>query len=253
MAKIDIVPKYLYKYKTFDENNYWQDILLNNRLYMSPPSQFNDPFEGKLFPFDSGTCGNSINLAAGQMNKDIGQYLDYYRVVCLSGNIRNKAMWAYYASNYSGFAIQFKTFSLQENYMVNNVFSRTQRIIYKSNSEEIPCKQIMNRSEADQALRKCLLYKSEDWKQEEEFRIIERVTKAKEKYLKFDSNDIESVILGICISDGNRKLITKICKEKNIRIRNMWLATIDSRIEFYTGERPRCDGRSYKIFIDKDI
>lgn len=253
MAKIDIVPKYLYKYKTFDENNYWQDILLNNRLYMPPPSQFNDPFEGKLFPFDSGTCGNTINLATGQMNKDVGQYLDNYRVVCLSGNIRNKAMWAYYACDYRGFAIQFKTYSLKENYMVDNAFSKAQRVIYKSNSEEIPCKQIMNPSEADKALRKCLLYKSEDWAQEEEFRIIERVNKAKKKYLKFAPNDIESVILGIRMSEDNRKKITKICKEKNLRIRNMWLATIDSKIEFYTGEGPRRDGSSYKDFIDKDI
>lgn len=217
---------------------------------MSAPSGFNDPFEGKLFPFNSGTCGNTIDLAAGQMNKDVGRDLDNYRVVCLSGNIRNKAMWAYYASNYEGFAIQFKTCSSTEQGIINNNFSKAERVIYKSNNEEILCKDIMNPREAKVALRKCLLYKSEDWKQEEEVRIIGRANKLKKKYLKFNPNDIESVSLGIRISEENRKIITKLCKERGIRIRNMWLATIESRIEFYEGEPPRLDRRSYKDDID---
>jgi hypothetical protein len=76
---------------------------------MSDPSSFNDPFEGKLFPFGTGTCGNTIRLNAGQANTDITQFLPDYKVVCLSANIRNKAMWAYYGDNYQGFAIQFRT------------------------------------------------------------------------------------------------------------------------------------------------
>ena len=44
----------------------------------------------------------------------------------------------------------------------------------------------------------------------------------------------------------NEKLISK-------KIRNMWLATIASRIEFYSKGAPRFDGRSYKQFIDNDI
>ncbi len=110
---MEIIPGCLYKYKSFDANNYWKDILLKKRLYMARPSEFNDPFEGQLFPFETGSCGNTINLNAGRANKDVKQFLNDYRVVCLSSNIRNKAMWAYYADNYQGFAIRFRTFRIE--------------------------------------------------------------------------------------------------------------------------------------------
>lgn len=167
-----IIPGYLYKYKSFDPNNYWKDILLKKRLYMARPSEFNDPFEGQLFPFGTATCGNSINLQAGQPNKDVKQFLDDYRVVCLSSNIRNKAMWAYYADNYQGFAIRFRTFKIGSYDNEKNSFSSAQRVIYKTDNEIIPCQRINGYRAAKAAQRKSLLYKSSDWKQEEEFRII---------------------------------------------------------------------------------
>lgn len=80
-SKMEIIPEYLYKYKSFDEHYYWRDILLNKRLYMATPSEFNDPFEGRLFPFSTGSCGYTINLNAGKANKDIVQFLnslEYY-------------------------------------------------------------------------------------------------------------------------------------------------------------------------------
>lgn len=161
---MEIIPGYLYKYKSFDANNYWKDILLKKRLYMARPSEFNDPFEGQLFPFETGSCGNTINLNAGRANKDVKQFLNDYRVVCLSSNIRNKAMWAYYADNYQGFAIRFRTFKIESCEDEKNRFSSAKRVIYKSDNEVIPCQRIKGRYEARIAQRKSLLYKSTDWK-----------------------------------------------------------------------------------------
>ena len=73
---MEIIPRYLYLYKSFDNNGYWKDILVKKRLYMARPEQFNDPFEGQLFPFSTALCGQSINLAAGKGNKDILQFLN---------------------------------------------------------------------------------------------------------------------------------------------------------------------------------
>lgn len=248
-----IIPGYLYKYKSFDSNNYWKDILLKKRLYMARPSEFNDPFEGQLFPFGTATCGNSINLQAGQPNKDVKQFLDDYRVVCLSSNIRNKAMWAYYADNYQGFAIRFRTFKIGLYDNEKNSFSSVQRVIYKTDNEIIPCQRINGYRAAKAAQRKSLLYKSSDWKQEEEFRIIRYNKSGKNRYFHFDYSDIESVILGDRINIKNKQEITNICKRFDIRVRHMWLAKIDSRIEFYTDESPRFDGSDYRKYIDHDI
>lgn len=250
---MEIIPGYLYKYKSFDANNYWKDILLKKRLYMARPSEFNDPFEGQLFPFETGSCGNTINLNAGRANKDVKQFLNDYRVVCLSSNIRNKAMWAYYADNYQGFAIRFRTFKIESFEDEKNRFSSAKRVIYKSDNEVIPCQRIKGRYEARIAQRKSLLYKSTDWKQEEEFRIIRYSKSSKNKYLYFDYPNIECVILGARIDEQNEHAIATICQAHDIKIRHMWLATIDSRIEFYTDKPPRFDGSSYRKYIDPDI
>jgi|GEM_PF-2287877 hypothetical protein len=250
---MEIIPRYLYVYKSFDDTGYWKDILINKRLYMARPEQFNDPFEGQLFPFSTSSCGQSINLAAGKGNKDVTQFLNDYRVVCLSSNIRNKAMWAYYADDYKGFAIRFKTTKDKGCFMQGNVFAAAERVIYKKESEEIPCREVCGYREAKKIQRQCLLYKSDDWRQEEEFRVIKYSRSKNKKFLHFGYDDIESVILGARISEANRETITGICEANHIKIRNMWLATIESRIEFYSKEPPRFDGSSYKRFIDDDI
>lgn len=250
---MEIIPEYLYKYKSFDNNGYWYDIFEHKRLYMANPAKFNDPFEGRLFPFETGSCGNTIHINAGKANKDVAQFLHSYRVLCLSGNIRNKAMWAYYADNYQGFAIQFRTEKGADWPAKKNHFSKAKRVIYKSDNESIPCRHVRGYEKAKELQRLCLLYKSADWKQEEEFRIIRYDRTHKSKFFHFEYSDIESVILGAKINDKNRKLITELCKNNQIKVRNMWLATIDSRIEFFSGKSPRFDGSDYKDFIDRDI
>ncbi|WP_301894225.1 hypothetical protein, partial [Mitsuokella multacida] len=68
-----------------------------------------------------------------------------------------------------------------------------------------------------------------------------------------DYPDIECVILGARIDEQNEHAIATICQAHDIKIRHMWLATIDSRIEFYTDKPPRFDGSSYRKYIDPDI
>lgn len=258
------IPEYLYKYRSFDKNEYWKDIFENNRLYMASPLGFNDPFEGQLFPFTSGSAGNTINLHVGGFNRDVGQFLNEYKVLSLTGNIRNKAMWAYYADNYNGFAIQFKT---------NGGFSSAQRVIYRSDNEKIPCQDVHGRLEAKDVVQKCLLYKSDDWRGENEFRIIQEGEREEKIFFNFNPDDIVSVIIGGTqnkfawkydsfsnidedeverIQEAKGELID-ICKDKGILIRYMWLVPIYSRIEFYSRKEPRWDGSSYRDFIDTDI
>lgn len=41
-------PHYLYKYYSFDENKYYEDMLFRDTLYFSSPRNFNDPFDKGL-------------------------------------------------------------------------------------------------------------------------------------------------------------------------------------------------------------
>lgn len=234
-----LLPKYLYKFRTF--NQYTSDILEDLRLYMALPKEFNDPFEGQLVTINSGTAGNGINLAAGKFNRDARNYLNTYRVLSLGSNIRSKSMWAYYAGDYSGFAIQFNT---------KHNFSKAQRIIYRSNNEDSYTIPINGPKEVKKVIRHSLLYKSDDWVREEEFRIINTASR---KYFHFTMQDIESIILGCNVDIENEHHIATFCKEHNVRLRHMWLVPRKSTIEFYTDTMPRFDGTPYRNYIDHDL
>lgn len=41
-------PKSLFIYRAFDDNGYWKDLALNNKLHISTPYSFNDPFDCEL-------------------------------------------------------------------------------------------------------------------------------------------------------------------------------------------------------------
>lgn len=57
-------------------------------------------------------------------------------------------MWAYYADDYKGFAIRFKTTRDREYFTHGNVFAAAERVIYKRDSEEIPCREVRSSNEA---------------------------------------------------------------------------------------------------------
>ncbi len=238
------IPTYVYKFKSFDAH--WRDIFENLRLYMATPKEENDPFEGQLIPIVVSTAGGSISTAAGKLNGAIEGNFNQYRILSLSANIRNKAMWAHYSSNYSGFAIQFKT---------ANTFSKVERVIYKPDSEKVAFKNIDLISERDDIYKQALLYKSEDWIKEHEFRIIEKSQSVDEKrFFRFNIEDVESIVLGVYIEKENKKEILNFAKSLKIKVRYMWTVPIKARIEFYSdGNEPKFDGSSYQQYIDKDI
>lgn len=237
------VPTYVYKFKSFDAH--WRDIFENLRLYMATPKEENDPFEGQLIPLVASTAGTSISIAAGKLNGTIENNFNQYRILSLSANIRNKAMWAHYSSSYSGFAIQFKT---------SDTFSRVERVIYKPDIEEVASQNIENISRINDVYKEALLYKSLDWINEQEFRVIEKSLDTEKRFFDFKTEDIKSIILGIYIKENDKKEILQLAKDLKIKVRYIWTVPIKARIEFYSdGNKPKFDGSSYQQYIDKDI
>ncbi|MDY3917263.1 MAG: DUF2971 domain-containing protein [Selenomonadaceae bacterium] len=260
------IPRFLYKYCRF--NAYWKDIFEDQRLYMPSPDELNDPFEGKLLPIESGTAGNIISLKAGQYNREAKQYLSNYRILSLSANIRNKAMWAYYAENYCGFAIQFNTSS--EN------FSSARRVLYRPNYEINHLHHLGKVSREDKLthmLEESLFYKSKDWENEEEFRIIKKSENRSGKaFQSFVPEDVSGIILGAGLNLDYHEYSPNVSDEKmqeyrqnvddlkgyaqkwEVPIYCSWPVPLYSTIEFYEQNvHPRLDGSSYRTWCQDDF
>lgn len=79
----------LYKYTT---TNRLDDILTNNRIYLSNGSNFNDPFEMKVFDRTTSTYRIINNL----------------HILCLTNSYQNKLMWAHYADSSRGVCLTIK-------------------------------------------------------------------------------------------------------------------------------------------------
>lgn len=235
------LPVYVYKFRCFNE--YWEDIFKNNQLYMPLASELNDPFEGKLIPMNTGDAGNTIRLMEGGCNKNAENVLSKYRILSLAKNIRSKSMWAYYAYNYSGFALEFNT---------KYTFSSLKQVVYKSGKFNTELRNTLN--EIRIGIENALLYKSKDWSHEEEYRLINN--RIDIKYKKFGRDDINSIILGYSISLDNEKKLIEFAKKLGTNIKRMYLAPYDDTIEFYY-DKDKCpargDGSSYRKYIIKDM
>ena len=127
----DIMPHYLYKYRTGDKNHL--NALENQRLYLSKPSDFNDPTESMAFIDTDLLVKLALNLPSDTENLDFSDedLLDDYitkrtelmntglsyiqanrkrvKICCLSETIDSPLMWSHYADKHKGFAIRYKT------------------------------------------------------------------------------------------------------------------------------------------------
>ena len=127
------LPKYLYKYRSFDDKTY--DNLCNDRVYLNMPENYNDPTDSiafidangvieyisSLFIQESnGTQKNSVidhfgseeNLAMVlRMNNNaidtIFSIRKRIKVACFSEIISSSLMWSHYADNHRGFALRY--------------------------------------------------------------------------------------------------------------------------------------------------
>ena len=87
----------LYKYRSLANWQFFEDIVINRRLYAAPYRTLNDPMEGLLYLFDkkvSTTYRDSVRSASGRLN-----------VCSLCESRSNTLLWSYYADGHKGVAI----------------------------------------------------------------------------------------------------------------------------------------------------
>jgi hypothetical protein len=90
-------PTVLYKYRSLENWQFFEDILQNRRLYAASFRTLNDPMEGLLYLFDkniSTRYRESIRQASNRLN-----------ICSLSESRDNTLLWSYYAAGHTGVAI----------------------------------------------------------------------------------------------------------------------------------------------------
>ncbi|MGK4568192.1 DUF2971 domain-containing protein [Flavobacterium sp. 3HN19-14] len=246
----DTIPKIIYKYRNWDDENH-QKVLKENSLFCASANLFNDPFDCKIyknhFLLDSNEklnqyvedsisehkdwlIENNRNFDVEKANlkrklQNISQYQlehekiedsytnDFLGVVSFSGRWDSILMWSHYANYHQGFCIGFNEFTLRN----SRLFGKGGNVIY---TKDFPVFDPLN-NDLNAALFKPF-YKSLEWKYEEEYRMMniyfDMFPKKPNRIVTFQDEHIEEIILGLNISTKTKNEIIEIAKDRNFPV-----------------------------------
>ena len=232
-------PDILYKYSSFDGA---EAILKSGKIKITPPHEFNDPFECLPAGFDNisqnkleeiegrrknelieSCLGKGLNReAAEKFYKDdfIPQFVEKcrcdwgylkdafckeYEILCLSEVFDDILMWSHYTDRHQGIVIGFNPQQLSPPfYHVDYSNDRVKELFYNDEVNQ-------------ENVRKLILVKYEHWKYEKEWRAmyeLKSLEKEGERYLlKFPVGAVKEVIIGAEASPKMRKKIARLVKD----------------------------------------
>lgn len=191
----------LYKYKdvTGDGITHVEDMLSNNQIWFSSPTDFNDPFEcGCKYDINNSReevilrksmflvkKGASISDAIAQAEEDIPQQSNNVKewqrqqiethtlraantaMLCLTPICDNQVMWSHYAKKHEGICIQFRPLEDKLDSHLD-FLAKAQQVDY---SIRCPTVNFMS-DHREELFRKLLLTKSMPYHYEKEWRLV---------------------------------------------------------------------------------
>ena len=217
----------IYKYMAFEPANPLgmkkaRDLIVDSRLYLSAPSDFNDPYDfraritvsndraglrahfeksarrhldevGDPIPEVRGRNRKIETLVARAMSKltsnpnAVAEAFERARdnngVACFSGDPRGLLMWAHYAAGHTGICLQFDVTRDPGVLMISH------RVTYRDN---LPTIEYPN---FDDLVDKVIVNKGRAWEAEEEVRYVSMTTVRNS--LPFDGRALVAIILGL--------------------------------------------------------
>lgn len=240
--------KSLYKFKSFDTDGYYKEIL-NNILYFPSPNQLNDPFDCKIPTRYDLLSKNeyfkkAVNLEISlnpqlkrreirknafeiakkfrrenkkypeQVIRRLANYVDNtLGIFSLSEKKDNILLWSHYADCHKGFCVEFDFFMLKNLFDIEYInlhkLCLLENIVYKT---ELPIIHPVKNTE-EERLRMAFLTKAKDWEYEAEWRII--YEKGSRKKEVISPNIIKNIYFGILSSEENIKESVEILKISN--------------------------------------
>ncbi|MBW8326669.1 MAG: DUF2971 domain-containing protein [Prolixibacteraceae bacterium] len=230
----DILPVFLYKYRSW-EDNYHRRIITHQEIYFAQPSSFNDPFDGNIpIRWDLLTYEDCFqkNLELVQMlqkdeplhrqklvakritdskqlwhpdtikkesPQDIEKWDRIIGLLSLSEKRDDILMWSHYSNFHKGFVVGFHTNSLLNHYD----FDFIGKVKYQ---EDYPL--ISGYNDTDERFKKKFFTKSNAWSYENEWRLSKNhITN---RIIKLKKESFAEIVIG-CQMGQNEK--TKIIKE----------------------------------------
>lgn len=243
--------KKLYKFKSFDTDGYYKD-LLNNMLWLSSRTKLNDPLDCRVklnyklcsdeeiknimrshlawIPFDS-VRNLIVEAQFNHRKNNIEDYLNSFEraidksigVFSLTQEI-NESMWDNYSDKQTGFCVEFNAPKLFSE--LNQKFEQTGnrififRVRYEDVLPEInPCKASLDEK------AQMFLIKTKAWGYEKEWRIVWfdglKRDDRKEKDIRREPitpECISNIYFGLAASEENIKISKEILKKSNPNI-----------------------------------
>ncbi len=200
-------PRIVYKYKsvsTQTDFNRVLDTIKNNHIYLPKPSMLNDPMEANAVEIRLTYAGASYTFNCGKILSPVEDEQNKYQVLSLSAIPNSPIMWAHYASGYSGCCLVYST---------EMAFSKVEPIIYTDMVFRLGEEDLPDDISMANAVRESLRFKHKDWAYENEWRII----RCKDTdYLEYEPSELLGIIIGENMNLDRRKVLVKLCEEKNV-------------------------------------
>lgn len=175
--------KKLYKYRSLSTDKqlkYALDILTNNRLYASSLEDLNDPMEGFI--------------VKNEYHQSIKSEMAEIRIVSLANSFNNMALWAHYADDFKGICIECELNDDPKVWL--------KRMEYDS---------ILNHaSGAPEIAWPMLMKKWNEWRCEEEWRVLLRKKKEEATYFPCE---VTGVYLGKDIDENKEEIIRDLAND----------------------------------------
>jgi hypothetical protein len=245
----------VYKYRDWN-NAFHKKVLTANELYLASPRDFNDPFDCKIIENFSLLSPKEIDdylLSAAEnsfknhpdkfrlipmsitsfkqrcknaddMQREFNQIVEkdhdeLFGILSLSKTWQSIPMWSYYSNCHKGFCIGFDEIKIRD----ARIFQKAADVIYSENFPQIKPKANKNEKESLENAFIKQYVKSEEWKHEQEYRLLRNYfpkppISSKERIYKIKNDAFAEVIIGINMLNEYKQEIVKICKAKNISV-----------------------------------
>lgn len=209
-------PKFLYRYRRFDDKEYWKSDVFEGQIYMSETSKFNDPMDCLLYfdlskaPQDNKlyrwlckehSLKNNEVIEFLSNEEKLTEILERYKedivCACFTESYDNLLMWSHYASSHTGFCIEYNVDKLGE-MIKENLYP----VLYTNEKPDIT-EEFCNME--NNAIIKGLISKANEWSYEEEWRILRSKNSFEGSY--YARKAINTIYLGSKCTDKNKKII----------------------------------------------
>jgi hypothetical protein len=240
---VGTIPEQVFKY--FAVNDHLKKSLIENYLWLSKPTDFNDPFDCNENLVSYNVTDKAIESivktrvigSRQERRKQIRHYksqpesfkkalksslpdvIQEQGICCFSQTHKNILMWSHYADKHSGLCIGFDPLKSMETFPLLHV------------KYEQDFKPIDYFSDKSDALLNMLITKSKDWINEDEMRILKDFNGR----LPFKKECVQQIIFGCKTKDSDKQIIIDLIKSngyKNVMFRQAKMNETSFSLDF---------------------